>query len=236
MLTIRNVTKNYGKVKANNNISFDVGDGQIAVLLGPNGAGKSTIIKCIAGLLRFEGSIEVNGCPNKSLEAKATLGYIPEMPAVYDLLTIAEHMEFIRRAYKLDDDGYADRLLERFELTDKKDKLGKELSKGMQQKVSICCALLHKPTVAVFDEPMVGLDPHAIKELKQIFGELRAAGTSILISTHMIDSVENYWDVAHIMMNGSFAATKRNGGEDTADERSLEQLFFEITEGVKSES
>ena len=127
MLKIENVTKSYGKTIANNDISFTVENGQIAILLGPNGAGKSTIIKCIAGLLRFKGKITIDGHENKSVEAKRLLGYVPEMPAVYDLLTVGEHLEFIRRAFRMEDDGYAKELLERFELFDKKDKLGKEL-------------------------------------------------------------------------------------------------------------
>ena len=94
MLQVNHVTKKYGKVLANDDISFSVKNGQLAVLLGPNGAGKSTIIKCITGLLRFTGRIEINGYENTSLEAKALLGYIPEMPAVYDLLTVEEHLEF----------------------------------------------------------------------------------------------------------------------------------------------
>ena len=223
MLSISGVTKKYGKTLANDNISFAVGDGQIGILLGPNGAGKSTIIKCITGLLRFTGRIEINGFVNTSLEAKAQLGYIPEMPAVYDLLTVEEHLEFIRRAYKVEDETYTNRLLERLELDDKRNKLGKELSKGMQQKLSICCALCHKPRVAIFDEP--------IKELKEIFRELKADGVSVLISTHMIDSVEDYWDVANIMMNGRFAATKLN---DASEGQTLEELFFAITEGNTS--
>ena len=234
MLKVEHVTKRYGKTLANNDISFSVEDGQIAILLGPNGAGKSTIIKCISGLLRFEGSITLDGFNNKSLEAKRLLGYIPEMPAVYDLLTVAEHLEFIRRAYRMEDDGYDQTLLERFELWDKKDKLGKELSKGMQQKLSLCCALVHKPRIVIFDEPMVGLDPHAIKELKEVFRELKAGGASVLISTHMIDSVEDYWDITHIMMNGEFAATKQNTPEDLQSQ-SLEELFFSITEGKVGE-
>lgn len=227
MLKINRVTKRYGKTVANRDISFFVDDGQIAVLLGPNGAGKSTIIKCITGLLRFEGDIEICGYPNKSLEAKRLLGYVPEMPAIYDLLTVEEHMEFIRRAYRLEDDGTAQRLLERFELWDKRDKLGKELSKGMQQKLSVCCALLHHPKVIVFDEPMIGLDPHAIKQLKEVFRELRDGGATVLISTHLIDSVEDYWDVVHVMVDGNFAATRR---KDEAAEQSLEELFFSVTE------
>ena len=230
MMNIRNVTKNYGKTIANRDISFSVEDGQIAILLGPNGAGKSTIIKCICGLLRFNGEITINQLHNRSLEAKKILGYIPEMPAIYDLLTVAEHLEFIQRAYRIHDSEYARELLEKFQLWDKKDKLGKELSKGMQQKLSICCALVHKPKVIIFDEPLVGLDPHSIKELKEMFKQLKASGASILISTHMIDSVEDYWDVAHIMVNGSFAATKYNH-ISSGNTQSLEDLFFEITEG-----
>ncbi len=234
MLKVENVTKKYGKFLANNDISFSVEEGQIAVLLGPNGAGKSTIIKCVAGLLRFDGNILIGGNNNRTVEAKSLLGYVPEVPAVYELLTVSEHMEFIRRAYKMPDDGYDEYLLGRFELLDKKDKPGKELSKGMQQKLSICCTLRHRPKVIIFDEPMVGLDPHAIKELKKMFAELKEQGCAILISTHMIDSVENYWDVAHIMIDGSFAATKTNEGKE-ADGKSLEELFFKITEGGTEE-
>lgn len=226
MLKVENVTKKYGKVLANDSVSFDIGDGEIAVLLGPNGAGKSTIIKCIVGLLRFKGNITINGENNKSLAAKRLLGYIPEMPAVYDMLTVEEHLEFILRAYEMKDDGYKDELLERFELTDKKNKLGKELSKGMQQKLSICCALVHKPKIVIFDEPLVGLDPHAIKQLKEIFFELKNAGASILISTHMLDSVEDFWDTAYIMVGGRVQAKKAMG----EDSMSLEELFFNITE------
>lgn len=228
MLKVENVTKKYGKFLANDNVSLKVEDGEIAILLGPNGAGKSTLIKCITGLLRFEGSVEIDGFKNKSKQAKQLMGYIPEMPAVYDMLTVAEHLEFIRRSYKIEDENYSRQLLERFELYDKRNKLGKELSKGMQQKLSICCALAHKPRVIVFDEPMVGLDPHAIKQLKEVFSELRADGVTLLISTHMIDSVEDYWDSVHIMKDGKIAAERRNGEENA---QSLDELFFAITEG-----
>ena len=119
MLSISHVTKRYGKTVANHDISFQVKDGQIAVLLGPNGAGKSTMIKCIAGLLRHEGEITIDGHHNKSIEAKKLLGYVPEMPAIYDLLTVQEHLELMARAYRLRDweeDAHA--LLTRLELED----------------------------------------------------------------------------------------------------------------------
>jgi ABC-2 type transport system ATP-binding protein len=229
LLKIQNVSKNYGRTRAVDDISFSVHEGEIAALLGPNGAGKSTIIKCIAGLLRFEGKIELCSFDNKSVEAKKRLGYVPEIPAAYDLLTVKEHLEFIRRAYKVKDDGYGDELLERFELKDKEGKLGSELSKGMQQKLSIACALLPKPDVIVFDEPFVGLDPHAIKEMKLIFSELKERGKALLISTHMLDTIGEYWDVAHIMKEGRILASKLSSEE--AAQEGLEQLFFEITEG-----
>ena len=234
MLSVNQVTKRYKKFLANDNLSFNIGDGEIGVLLGPNGAGKSTIIKSIAGLLKYSGTIEINGLNNRDMEAKRQLGYIPEIPALYDTLTVEEHLEFIRRAYKVEDNGTKELLMERFELTDKKRKMGKELSKGMQQKVSICCALVHDPSVIIFDEPMVGLDPHAIKELKQVFRELKDAGKTVLISTHMIDTIEDYWDVAHIMMNGKIAATKHNR-PGSSEEKSLDELFFEITEGKSAD-
>ncbi len=229
LLKIQNVSKNYGRTRAVDDISFSVHEGEIAALLGPNGAGKSTIIKCIAGLLRFEGKIELCSFDNKSVEAKKRLGYVPEIPAAYDLLTVKEHLEFIRRAYKVEDDGYGDELLERFELKDKEGKLRSELSKGMQQKLSIACALLPKPDVIVFDEPFVGLDPHAIKEMKLIFSELKERGKALLISTHMLDTIGEYWDVAHIMKEGRILASKLSSEE--AAQEGLEQLFFEITEG-----
>lgn len=230
MLTVNGVTKKYKKFTANDNLTFTIGDGEVGILLGPNGAGKSTIIKSIAGLLKYQGSIEIDGKDNHSLEAKRLLGYIPEIPALYDTLTVDEHLEFIRRAYRVEDTSIKEQLLERFELSDKRKKMGKELSKGMQQKVSICCALMHNPSVVIFDEPMVGLDPHAIKDLKLVFQELRDQGKTVLISTHMIDTIEDYWDVVHIMMNGKIAATRHNV-PGNSDDKDLETLFFEITEG-----
>jgi ABC-2 type transport system ATP-binding protein len=230
MLTVRNVTKRYGKLMANDMISFDIVPHEISILLGPNGAGKSTIIKCIAGLLKFEGEILIDGNYNKSLSAKRDLAYIPEMPALYDMLTVGEHMEFIARAYSLENwEERAENLLQRFELEDKKKKLGSELSKGMQQKLSICCGLLPNPKVVLFDEPMVGLDPHAIKELKNLIVEMKQEGKAILISTHMLDSVSEFWDSTNIMIDGKIAA-RRTRREIEGTREDLEDLFFKITE------
>lgn len=233
MLNVRNVTKKFDKTFAVNDISFYVNDAEIAVLLGPNGAGKSTSIKCIAGLLKYEGEIDICGYINKSLDAKKLFGYVPETPAMYDMLTVYEHLEFIAGAYKIKDyKEKAEALLERFELSDKRDKLGKELSKGMQQKVSICCALLPNPKVMLFDEPMVGLDPRAIKELSNVFLELKKEGCSVVISTHIINSVEGLWDRALIMQEGTIVMS-RTKQELLATNESLEEIFFHVTEGIK---
>lgn len=230
MIKINNLTKKYNKVLAVNNMSFEVEDGEIAVLLGPNGAGKSTTIKCICGLLRYDGNIEIQGYKNKTIEAKKVFSYVPETPALYDLLTIYEHLEYIANVYKVDNyKEKAEALLKRFDLYDKKDKLGKELSKGMQQKVSICCGLLTEPKVILFDEPMIGLDPKAIKELKKVFLELKENGCSVIISTHIIDSIDDIWDKAIVVNKGNIVY-KTTRGELQEKNESLEEIFFEVTE------
>ncbi|NLM10064.1 MAG: ABC transporter ATP-binding protein [Clostridiaceae bacterium] len=233
MLQVKGLTKKYNNILAVNNVSFEVESGEIAVLLGPNGAGKSTTIKSIAGLLRFDGQILINGLPNKTIEAKKVFGYVPETAAMYEYLTVYEHIEFIARAYRLDESyrEKAEYLLKRFELYDKIGKLGKELSKGMQQKLSICCALIINPKIIMLDEPMVGLDPKAIKELKSIFIDLKNQGCAVLISTHIIDSIEEVWDKVLIMNKGRVILSRtREELEEKAE--SLEDVYFRHTEGV----
>ncbi|MEA4925850.1 MAG: ABC transporter ATP-binding protein [Syntrophomonadaceae bacterium] len=229
MIDVHNMTKKYGKLAANENITLSVGGGELAVLLGPNGAGKSTLIKSVCGLLRFEGSITIGGYDNHTVEAKRLLGYVPEFPVLYPMLTVAEHLEFIAKAYRLNAwQEKAEELLRRFELDDKKMKLGKELSKGMQQKVSVCCALLPQPQAVIMDEPLVGLDPHGIRELKAVMAELRDSGCALLVSTHMIESMEENWDVTYIMVKGRIARVCHR--TDIAAHQSLEDVYFAITE------
>ena len=233
MLEIKGLTKKYDKVVAVKDASLAAQPGTISILLGPNGAGKSTMMKCIIGVLRYDGEIFVCGHNNKTQEARKLLAYVPEVPALYDLLTPMEHMEFIAKAY--DVSGWqekADALLERFDLAEHGKKVGKELSKGMSQKVSICCALLTDSKVILFDEPMIGLDPAAIRELKKVFVELREQGKAVFISTHIIDSVKELWDTAYIMHRGKVEKTLQSS--QTGADR-LESLFFEVT-GEKGEA
>ena len=229
MLEVQNLSKTYGKYLAVDHVTFMVPSGKIGILLGPNGAGKSTIIKSIAGLLRYEGGIGIQGMSSKTMEAKKIFAYVPEIPAMFDALTVREHIEYIRRAYGSSiTDEEIDQLLHRFELYDKQEKLGNELSKGMMQKVSICCALALKPQVILLDEPMVGLDPKAIKELKEVVLELRDAGCTILISTHMLEMVKEIWDIMYVMEKGKLIQvyTKEELGE-----KELDDVFFELTDG-----
>ena len=233
MLEVTQLTKKYGKVKACNDVNFTLDSGSLTVLLGPNGAGKSTLMKSICGLLRYEGAIRVNGIPNKTTQAKKILGYIPEIPALYPNLTVAEHLEFIARAYRLKNyKERAEELLERFELIDKRKKFGDELSKGMQQKLNLCIGLLPDPQILLLDEPMIGLDPHAIKQLKDMIAQMRDQGKTMLVSTHIIDSVDVLWDRTIIMQNGQVRSDVTKGDLESRG-TTLEQLFFEVTEGIQ---
>lgn len=235
MLEITHLTKKYGKTVACDNISFSLEPGSITVLLGPNGAGKSTLIKSAIGFLRYDGMITVGGLPNKTPAAKRLLGYVPEIPSLYPNLTVEEHAEFIARAYKLSNyKEHIDSLFDRFELYDKRKKFGDELSKGMQQKLNLCLGFLPSPQVILLDEPMIGLDPHAIKELRELILEYKNTGRTVLISTHMIDSVDALWDRTLIMQNGVLRADVTRASIEASGE-TLEELFFRITEGGQEE-
>jgi len=233
MLEVKGLVKRYGNQEALKNISFSLDGGEVVGLLGPNGAGKSTTIKCIVGLLRkTAGEIFIGGHDHQSIAAKKIFSYIPETPHVYDLLTVQEHLQFVSQAYHVTDWKLkAERYLELYDLVDKKEKLGRDLSKGMRQKVSICCALISDPQILFFDEPMIGLDPKAIKHTKMIFKELKDQGKTILVSTHMIDGVEAIADRIMIMKEGNIIGndTVSNLKASINSDSSLEDLFLEMT-------
>jgi ABC-2 type transport system ATP-binding protein len=235
MLIVEGLVKKYGKQSAVDNIDFSLEGGEVVGLLGPNGAGKSSTMKCIIGLLRKNsGNITIGGHDHLSVPAKKLFSYIPETPHVYDLLTVKEHLQFIAQAYGVSDwQDKAEQWLTTYELLDKKDKLGRDLSKGMRQKVSICCALLPDPDLLFFDEPMIGLDPKAIKNTKRIFNELKERGKTILVSTHLIDSVEMIADRIMIMKDGRIIGNDTLPNLKTtfnqSGDSSLEDLFLELT-------
>lgn len=226
MIEIKKLIKEYGNFVAVDNISMTAPDGKITILLGPNGAGKSTTIKSIAGLLSFDGEILINGKNNTDVEAKKAFGYISEAPIFYENLTVEEHIKFIGQAYRLNDYmAIGDELLEKFNMTDKKKATAKSLSKGMTQKLSMLLALLHKPNSLVIDEPMIGLDPQAIEEVLRILVELKNAGNSILISTHIIDIINDIWDEAYIMNKGKIVRHVLKS--DLQENEQLKDIFFE---------
>lgn len=238
-LEVINLKKQYRKTEAVKGVSFYLNRGEIVGLTGPNGAGKTTTIKCILGLLRRTGGeVLVEGKDSNLEVSRYKLAYIPETPDIYPMLTVWEHLKFMALAYYLKDwEKDAEEILKKFDLTDKKNELGKDLSKGMRQKVSICCALIHKPEVFLVDEPLVGLDPKAIRELKDAFKELRNEGKSLLISTHMLDSAEGLCDRVIVMKKGELIAQgtldelreKMHASKDS----SLEDLFLEVTEDAE---
>lgn len=225
MLTVTNVTKKYGKTTVVKDLSFSLPDNHITILLGHNGAGKSTIIKCIVGFLNYEGAITVDGKPNTNLDVKRQIAYIPEVPELYNELTVSQHFAFLAHAYGVADyQERADYYLDLFKLSHKKDELCGALSKGMRQKVSIICALILKPRVLIVDEPMIGLDPDAIRELKNVFQQLKSE-CAIFISTHLISSVDNVWDQVLIMKQGElvYSTTKEAFREQS---ETLEDIYF----------
>lgn len=235
-LSVQQVTKRFGKFTALDDVSLMVQPGEIVGLLGPNGAGKSTLMKCIAGLLRpSAGEIHIGPAPARSSEANGLLGYIPEVPAVYDLLTPWEHMQYTALAYDLKDwKQAATDILERFDLGAMRNTLAGELSKGMRQKVLIACALLHKPFLYLFDEPTVGLDPQAQRELTDEMRRLRAGGSAVLVSTHILAQIERLADRAVILNHGRIVAAgsldELRMTYNLPTTSALEDVFLQITE------
>lgn len=240
-LAVRGLVKAFGATQVLHGVTFDVARGEIVALLGPNGAGKTTTLKSVAGLLRpTAGQIWVAGRPHTDPEARQRLAMVPEMPAVYELLTAWEHLEFMARAFRLETwQPEAESLLRRYHLWEKREALAATLSKGQRQKLLICCALLHRPEVFLFDEPLVGLDPAAQRDLKDSLRALRNQGAAILVSTHMLETAERLCDRALVMNRGEVIAegslTELRARFRLSGDASLEDVFLEATgEGLEN--
>ena len=234
MLEVKELTKFYRNKKAVNNASFTIRKGEVTLLLGPNGAGKSTIIKSISGLLDFTGTVHIDDLPNTSIEAKKIFSYVSEIPYPFEYLTVTEHLEFMARSYGIkNNEPEMEHYLELFDLADKKHKLGRELSKGMAQKLSIICGIIVNPKYIMFDEPLIGLDPKAIRNCKKEFVNLRDNEVGVLISTHIIDTLDDIWDNVIILQNGVVKLqNSKEEFEQAYKGSTLEEIFFQITEGV----
>lgn len=192
MLVIKNLVKNYGKFRAVDNLSLEIGKGQIYGFVGANGAGKTTTIKVVAGLLKpTSGEVIVGGMDIRKNPViyKRKIGYMPDFFGVYDDLKVTEYMNFYSGIYgiKVDErDKICDELLELVNLKDKKNSYVDDLSRGMKQRLCLARSLIHNPELLILDEPASGLDPKARVEMKEVLKELGNMGKTILISSHIL--------------------------------------------------
>jgi ABC-2 type transport system ATP-binding protein len=234
-------SKTYRQTVAVWDLSFEVLPGQVLGLLGPNGAGKTTTMRAIAGILPpTHGGLFVAGhdVVKDPVAAKRSLAYVPDDPKLFDALTVWEHLKFMAAAYRVNDwEPRATHLLEKFELTEKKDTAAQELSRGMRQKVAICCAYLHEPKAVLFDEPLTGLDPRGIRTMKQSLREAAAAGAAVVVSSHLLALVEDLCTDLLIVHKGRrmFFGPVHQARTAFADaaatgDASLEEVFFRATE------
>lgn len=237
MIEVDRLTKRYpggGGVQA---LSFAVQRGEIVGLVGPNGAGKTTTLRSIAGILRpAEGTIRLAGHDLLAdpVAAKRALAFVPDEPRLFEELTVREHLAFFARLYGVADaETYGAALLDAHELAAKADAFPSELSRGMTQKLAIVCGLLHRPAALVLDEPLTGLDPLGMRRMRQTVLDQAAAGTAVLLSSHLLHLVETLCHRVLVLHRGVLVAS------GTIDEirasapalagASLEELFVALT-------
>jgi ABC-2 type transport system ATP-binding protein len=238
MITLKNVTKKYGSFVAVNDVCLEIPSGGIFAFLGVNGAGKTTTIRMMTGILRpSSGSIFLGGYNllTEPLKAKAITGYIPDRPNLYPKLTGREFLYFICDIYRIpakQADRRIDEVLEEYTLVDWQDELIESYSHGMKQRLATCAALVHDPKVLIVDEPMVGLDPHGAKNLKEAFKRYARQGITIFLSTHSLNVAEELADNLAIIQKGSILTTGTlsdiralTGKQDEG----LEHMFLELT-------
>ncbi|USS85229.1 ABC transporter ATP-binding protein [Fructilactobacillus myrtifloralis] len=199
-LAVNHLTGGYSGIPVLKDETFDVQDGELVSLIGLNGAGKSTTINHIIGLMTpFSGTIQLNGLQiqDNVEQYKQQIAYVPEMPVLYPELTLRDHIEATMMAYNLDRTEAwhrAEQLLQTFRLANKLDWFPANFSKGMRQKVMIVCAFMTDAKLLVIDEPFLGLDPLAVDDLLTLIDAKKAAGVSVLMSTHVLDTAEKHCD------------------------------------------
>ena len=200
----------YGDLVAVDGLSFRVGPGEIMGLVGPNGAGKTTTLRSVAGIIRpSQGTITIAGADlaKDPLTAKRALAFIPDEPELFEYLTVEEHLRFVARIYSVSDvDVRITPLLEELELTEKRNALPAELSRGMRQKLAIACGLIHDPRVLILDEPLTGLDPAGIKRMKDTIVERATAGAAVVLSSHLLHLVEELCTQILVLRRGRMVA------------------------------
>ena len=239
MLEVKKLSGGYANIPVLKDVSFQVADGELVGLIGLNGAGKSTTIKEIIGLLTpYQGQILIDGqtIQDRAEAYRKKIGFIPETPSLYEELTLKEHLEMVALAYDLDWDAAferADKLLKLFRLEEKLEWFPVHFSKGMKQKVMLICAFMVQPSLLIVDEPFLGLDPVAIQDLIDLIEEEKKRGTSILMSTHVLDSAEKMCDrfvILHqgqVLADGNLDQLRQSFGQADA---SLNDIYLSLTQ------
>lgn len=250
MITIENLTKYYGKNRAVNNISFTINDNEILGFLGPNGAGKSTTMNMIAGYLPMtSGKVTICGSDisKEPVKAKKNIGYLPEIPPVYPDMRVKEYLSFCAGLKRIPIGKKGDeikRVMDLLKITDVKDKLIKNLSKGYKQRVGFAQALLGDPKFLILDEPTVGLDPKQVTEVRSIIADLKK-DHSVIFSSHILSEVSAVCDRVVIINKGDIKAIdtienleKQTGGNlvlhvKIKGSRTVAANIIEMIKGVK---
>ena len=240
MIAVYDLVKQYGTFTAVDGITLEVKPGEIHGFLGPNGAGKTTTLRMISGLLRpSSGRVVVNGhdLAREPEAAKASLGFIPDRPFIYEKLTAAEFLRFHGGLYGLDGSGVMDRvheMLDLFELRKWENELVESFSHGMKQRLVMSAAFLHRPRAVAVDEPMVGLDPRGARLIKDVFRRMSERGVAILMSTHTLEVAQEMSHRISIILKGRIIAqgtvdeVRKLG--DTGDDQ-LTSVFLKLTGG-----
>ena len=235
MIDIKNVSKSYdGKVKAIDNVSFKIKDGEIFGFIGHNGAGKTTMIKSLVGILDFdEGDILIN---NKSIKndpilCKMDMAYVPDNPDLYENMKAIGFINFICDMYGIPSDIRKENILKYSRMFEIENKLNDDISSfshGMKQKIALIAALSHDPKILIMDEPFVGLDPKAVYDMKELMHKMAKEGKSVFFSTHILDVAEKLCDRVAIIKAGKIV--KIGKMKDIKGDESLEQVFLELGE------
>ncbi|MCK5739360.1 ABC transporter ATP-binding protein, partial [bacterium] len=242
MIEIQDLSKDFGDLTVVDKLNLTVGN-ELFVFLGPNGAGKTTTIRMLTGLLRpTSGSIQIDGLDlwKSPLAVKRKIGLVPDAPYLYPKLTGKELLEFIRQVHQVEPDLGRKRiseLMDLLELTPKANILIENYSFGMRRKLAIAAALLHQPKVLFLDEPTSGLDPRSAKIIKEILVGLVKQGTTVFMSTHILEIAENLCDRAGIIHQGRLitcgtVAELRQQSQHGSS--SLEDIFLELTGGSET--
>jgi len=238
MLTVSGLTKRYGAFTAVRDLSFTVRPGEVLGLVGPNGAGKTTTLRCLTGIIPPTlgtvtfGDVDLATDP---VAAKRRLAFFPDEPRLFEHLTVEQHLNFVARLHGVADwRARAEPLLAELEMADKRHLLPGELSRGMKQKLTIACGLLHAPTVTFFDEPLTGLDPGGIRRMKDVLRRLARDGGAVLLSSHLLSLLEEVCTHVLILKAGEKVAdgalAEVRARYATHADASLEEVFFRATE------